>query len=187
MYTASTEPTLVLLNFKTVSYLPTSKCPQQTKRRNYYYIQRHWIIEQNKLARDEYLQNVLKESKCHRPLFCRKWVKAAALRLYPPVPVNIRAALRTTTLPTGGGPDMKSPILIPKGTSVAYSVYTIHRRPDLYRMDAEIFRVERWDEDMPLNHDETNSKWVIFRLMVGESLPWKRGISSSSASSSWLI
>lgn len=85
--------------------------------------------------------------------------KHPALRLYPSVPVNTRTTVRTTILPTGGGPDRKSPVLIPKGTAVAYSVYTMHRRPDLYGMDAELFRPERWDEDMPLNHDETNAKW----------------------------
>lgn len=62
-------------------------------------------------------------------------------------------------LPTGGGPDRTSPVLIPKGAAVAYSVYTMHRRPDLYGMDAELYRPERWDEDMPLNHNETNAKW----------------------------
>jgi len=73
--------------------------------------------------------------------------------------VNSRAALRTTVLPTGGGPDRKSPVLVPKGTTVAYSVYTMHRRPDLYGMDAELYRPERWDEDMPLNANETYAKW----------------------------
>ena len=67
--------------------------------------------------------------------------------------------MRTTVLPTGGGPDRKSPVLIPKGSAVAFSVYSMHRRSDLYGMDAEIFRPERWDEDMPLQENSTNAKW----------------------------
>lgn len=66
-------------------------------------------------------------------------------------PGNTRTALRTTILPIGGGSDRESPVLVPKGTAVAYSVYTVHRRRDLYGMDTELFRPERWDEDMPLN------------------------------------
>ncbi|KAI4962191.1 hypothetical protein J4E86_001223 [Alternaria arbusti] len=62
------------------------------------------------------------------------------LRLYPSVPVNI--------------------LLIPKGSAVAFSVYAMHRRPDLYGVDAELFRPERWDEEMPLQQqDPTNAKW----------------------------
>ena len=90
-----------------------------------------------------YLQNILKET----------------LRLYPSVPLNTRTATRTTVLPLGGGPDRKSPVLIPKGTAVAYSTYAMHRRPDLYGMDAEIFRPERWDEDMPMNSDPIKQRW----------------------------
>jgi cytochrome P450 len=26
-------------------------------------------------------------------------------------------------------------------------------------MDAELFRPERWDEDMPLGHNDTTAKW----------------------------
>jgi hypothetical protein len=81
------------------------------------------------------------------------------LRLYPSVPVNTRTTVRTTVLPTGGGPDRNSPVLIPKGSAVAFSVYSMHRRPDLYGMDAELFRPERWDEDMPLHGDPTKAKW----------------------------
>lgn len=104
-------------------------------------------------------------------------LKNTALRLYPSVPVNTRTALRTTVLPTGGGPDRTSPVLIPKGTPVAYSVYTMHRRPDLYGMDAELYRPERWDEDMPLNHNETDAKWGYLpfnggpRICLGSQYP----------------
>lgn len=90
-----------------------------------------------------FLQNVLKE----------------VLRLYPSVPVNSRVATKTTVLPVGGGPDLQSPVLIPKGAAVAYSVYAMHRRPDLYGLDAELFRPERWTEHMPLNEDPVNAKW----------------------------
>ena len=104
-------------------------------------------------------------------------LKNAALRLYPSLPVNTRTALRTTVLPTGGGPDRTFPVLIPKGTPVAYSVYTMHRRPDLYGMDAELYRPERWDEDMPLNHNETDAKWGYLpfnggpRICLGSERP----------------
>ena len=90
-----------------------------------------------------YLQNVLKE----------------ASRLYPSIPVNTRTAIKDTMLPTGGGPDRTAPVYIPKGTQVAYSVYSMHRRPDLYGMDAELFRPERWDEDMPMYGNKTNAAW----------------------------
>lgn len=96
-----------------------------------------------KLRKMSYLQNVLN----------------GTLRLYPSVPVNTRTAERMTVLPTGGGPDRTAPVLIPKGSTVAYSVYAMHRRPDLYGMDAELFRPERWDEDMPMRHDATNATW----------------------------
>jgi cytochrome P450 len=62
-------------------------------------------------------------------------------------------------LPTGSGPDRKSPVLIPKGSAVTFSAYSVHRRSDLYGMDAELFRPERWDEDMPLQQGPTNAKW----------------------------
>ncbi|GLA75099.1 cytochrome P450 52A3 [Aspergillus tubingensis] len=68
-----------------------------------------------------------------------------ALRLFPPVPLNARVAYDDTTIPVGGGPDGRSPVFIPKGQMVAYSVWCLHRRPDIWGADAESFRPERWD------------------------------------------
>jgi cytochrome P450 len=68
-----------------------------------------------------------------------------ALRLYPPVPLNFRTALTDTSIPEGGGPDRLSPVFIPKGTIVAYSVWAMHRRTDLWGADAAKFVPERWE------------------------------------------
>ncbi|RAR10489.1 cytochrome P450 52A11 [Stemphylium lycopersici] len=68
------------------------------------------------------------------------------LRLYPIAPVNGRTAVRTTTLPVGGGPEGQSPFLVRKGEVVGYSVYAMHRRKDLYGEDALEFRPERWED-----------------------------------------
>ena len=59
-----------------------------------------------------YLQNILKESEIYSNGFYDKGnlTKTIALRLYPSVPVNSRTAIRNTVLPTGGGPDYRSPI-----------------------------------------------------------------------------
>lgn len=83
-----------------------------------------------------------------------------ALRLFPSVPVNTRTANKTTFLPTGGGPDGSSPVLIRKGQNVAYCIYAMQRRKDLYGEDAEDFRPERWEEDdLPLKKDSINAAW----------------------------
>ncbi|KAH7357887.1 cytochrome P450 [Plectosphaerella cucumerina] len=52
-----------------------------------------------------------------------------------------------TTLPTGGGPDGKAPVLVRPGAPVGYCVYVMHRRKDLYGEDAGEFRPERWEGD----------------------------------------
>ncbi|KAF3078340.1 Protein kinase alk2 [Orbilia oligospora] len=75
-----------------------------------------------------------------------RWVIDETLRLYPSVPFNVRSAFEDTTLPLGGGADGKSPIFVPKGTVVEYSVYAMHRREDVWGADANWFRPERWGE-----------------------------------------
>lgn len=68
-----------------------------------------------------------------------------ALRVYPVVPINGRYANKDTTLPRGGGKDGNSPIFVPKGASVDYSVHVMHHRKDIWGPDAEEFRPERWE------------------------------------------
>lgn len=73
--------------------------------------------------------------------------------------MNTRTAQRTTVLPTGGGPDGSSPVIIRKGENVAFCVYAMHRRKDLYGEDAEQFRPERWEENLPLFQDDITAAW----------------------------
>ncbi|KAL8775618.1 MAG: hypothetical protein Q9209_000114 [Squamulea sp. 1 TL-2023] len=89
-----------------------------------------------------------------RPIFQElkemKYLRAVlneSLRLHPAVPANSRQAVTDTTLPVGGGTDGKSPVFVPKGTLVAYCIYAMHRRKDLYGEDAEEFKPERWLDD----------------------------------------
>ena len=90
-----------------------------------------------------------------------------SLRLHPLVPANSRTALVDTVLPLGGGPDGKAPLFIKKGQIMAWSVYTMHRRKDLYGEDAEEFKPERWLDD-----PETGRKGI----RVGwEYLPFNGG------------
>ncbi|KAI1770105.1 cytochrome P450 monooxygenase [Hypoxylon cercidicola] len=97
------------------------------------------------LLRLTYLQDVIRE----------------VLRLHPPVPLISRTALKDTILPTGGGRDGTSPILVPHGMSVLYSAYCIQRRADIYGMDAEMFRPERWDEEPLRSRDATHRGWTF--------------------------
>ncbi|OAL42693.1 n-alkane-inducible cytochrome P450, partial [Pyrenochaeta sp. DS3sAY3a] len=77
-------------------------------------------LSRTTLKRMRYLQNVLKET----------------LRLYPPIPVNFRTASKDTMIPTGGGQSRTSSIFIPKGRTVAFCSYAMHRRQDLYGTDS---------------------------------------------------
>ncbi|KAF1991541.1 cytochrome P450 [Aulographum hederae CBS 113979] len=68
-----------------------------------------------------------------------------SLRLYPSVPINNREAVQTTMLPTGGGKDGDSPMLVRKGEVVVYSQYAVSRKKNIYGEDAEEFRPQRWE------------------------------------------
>jgi cytochrome P450 len=85
-----------------------------------------------------------------------KLILDAGLRLYPPVPLNNREAIKTTLLPTGGGPDGTSPILVRKGEIVVFSQYVTSRRRNIYGEDAHEFRPERWE-----TNEATDIGWAF--------------------------
>ncbi|KAA8906000.1 putative cytochrome P450 family protein [Sphaerosporella brunnea] len=66
------------------------------------------------------------------------------LRFYAVVPWSNRIALRNTILPVGGGPDQSSPIFVAKGAMVSYSLFSMHRRKDIWGEDAQVFSPDRW-------------------------------------------
>ncbi|KAI9649101.1 hypothetical protein NHQ30_001668 [Ciborinia camelliae] len=70
-----------------------------------------------------------------------------ALRMYPILPNILRTALKPTSLPTGGGPDGKSPIYIPRGTMFSTSSYALHRDTAIWGSDAAEFKPERWESN----------------------------------------
>lgn len=70
-------------------------------------------------------------------------------RLWPVVPMNSRMADKDTVLPFGGGIDGRSPAYVPRGRTVSYSVYAMHRDKSVYGEDADEFRPERWEQVRP--------------------------------------
>ena len=58
----------------------------------------------------------------------------------------MRVAVKTTILPSGGGPSGNAPVLIKKGVGVGISVYHMHRMESLYGANAREFHPERWQD-----------------------------------------
>ena len=53
----------------------------------------------------------------------------------------------------------------------------MYRRPNLYGMDAKLYRPKRWDEDILLNYNKTDAKWGYLlynsglRIYLGSKRP----------------
>ncbi|CAI4215786.1 unnamed protein product [Parascedosporium putredinis] len=71
------------------------------------------------------------------------------LRLHPAIPFNTRVANKHAILPRGGGPKQDAPIAVYKGQTIAFSMYHMHRRVDLWGKDAAEFKPERWKQKSP--------------------------------------
>ncbi|EIM92719.1 cytochrome P450 monooxygenase pc-2 [Stereum hirsutum FP-91666 SS1] len=85
------------------------------------------------------------------------------LRLYPPVPFNLRNANRDTTLPGAPG---EQPFYISRGTSVLYSVFVMHRRADLWGPDAIEFDPDRFI-DARLQQYLTHNPFIFVPFNAG--------------------
>lgn len=95
--------------------------------------------------RQEVLTNI---GSTRRPTFedfrNMKYMRAVineTLRLYPAVPFNQRAAKKATTLPGKLG---QEPFFVAAGQRVTYSVFSMHRRTDLWGPDALEFDPDRF-------------------------------------------
>ncbi|KAJ7169166.1 cytochrome P450 monooxygenase pc-1 [Mycena crocata] len=72
------------------------------------------------------------------------------MRLFPPVPFNVRQAAEDTVWPS---PDPnEKPLYIPAGVGIVYSVMLMHRRTDLWGPDANLFNPERFMDNRRKRH-----------------------------------
>lgn len=65
-------------------------------------------------------------------------------------------------LPTGGGREGDSPILVRKGELVVFSQYVNSRKQNIYGPDADAFRPERWE-----GPELANIGWAYFPFNGG--------------------
>ena len=105
------------------------------------------VLEKLRKEIDQFIGNEQIITRAHiRSMSYLDCVIKEVLRIYPPIPANLRFATKTTIMPRGGGLDGRSPVLIRKGWGITYAPYLMHRRVDIYGEDAHIFRPERWED-----------------------------------------
>lgn len=105
------------------------------------------ILDSNDISKMKLLQNVVMET----------------LRLYPPVPIDVKAAATDDVLPGG--------YKICKGTRISFEPYVMGRLEQFWGPDCEVFNPDRW-----LKHSTLPSpyEFPVFqagpRICLGESL-----------------
>ncbi|CAG8957652.1 hypothetical protein HYFRA_00010519 [Hymenoscyphus fraxineus] len=72
-----------------------------------------------------------------------------SLRLHPNAGIVRRVCLQDTILPSGGGTDGLSPVLIRRGSNIVLNHHVLHRDRDFWGHDADEFRPERWKNLRP--------------------------------------
>ncbi|CAG7956485.1 unnamed protein product [Penicillium nalgiovense] len=87
-----------------------------------------------------------------RMLHYVRWVLQEVMRVFPAVVFNARVANKHSTMPSGGGADGQSPVLVRKGDIVVFSTWARHRLGKDLGESPEKFYPERWEHlnsDMP--------------------------------------
>ncbi|KAI1098109.1 putative N-alkane-inducible cytochrome P450 [Jackrogersella minutella] len=113
----------------------------------FYELARNPDIWNKLMAEVETLDGRMPDYESLKEMRYLKAVLNETLRLWPPLARNVRYAHKDTVLPRGGGPDKQSPVFVGKGTPIFYCVWAMHRLPEFWGSDAEMFRPERWLDD----------------------------------------
>lgn len=90
----------------------------------------------------KYLQWIINESQCQfscllMSSFTNCYVKAH--RMYSISEYVPRNVLSNSVLPTGGGPDSKSPLLVCKGNYIVCNMYCLHHDETIWGPDVDLF------------------------------------------------
>ena len=78
------------------------------------------------------------------------------LRLYPPIPVNIREAIEDDVWPDG--------TIVRKGTSISWSAYSQARCSEIWGSDCKGFKPERWILDNDKLYKPESGEWNVFNI-----------------------
>lgn len=99
------------------------------------------------------------------------------LRLFPPVPFNIRRSTSSPSILPSSLSEAKHGLFIYPRCSITYSFLHIHRRRDIWGEDAEDFRPERWfSEGSERVHVTNPFAFIPFnggpRMCLGQNLAY---------------
>ncbi|GLT95696.1 hypothetical protein SLE2022_133630 [Rubroshorea leprosula] len=90
------------------------------------------------------------------------------MRLYPPVPIDIKACLKDEVLPDG--------TFIGKGWFIAYHTYAMGRMPKIWGDDCYECRPERWLDDKGIVKQESPFRYPVFhagpRMCLGKDMAY---------------
>ena len=95
-------------------------------------------------------------------------VISESLRLYPPVPVDIKACLKNDVLPDG--------TKVKKGWFILYHAYAMGRMESIWGKDCSEFRPERWLDEDGLFKPDSSFRFPVFhagpRICLGREMAY---------------